>query len=1108
MLNPVVMIGCGGSGTKAVRYVRAAVQRRLDAAGWRGPMPDAWSFVGVDTVESQLDGDPVPPLPANDYVWMTQKVGTYRALHASLMQQYPASTNPAKYRHLIGWRPHPSGKGGSEITIGTGCSQIRGIGRAVGLYLLAPSVGPKLRTSFNNASSGAGLKEVSEALSLNVAGPLVVGPPLVVVCASAAGGTGAGVALDVVDMVRRTHPDGGNPILILFSADIFGNAQTSAMAANSLGVIAEALAGYWNPSDASGAGDIFDSGVVPSPGHGPSALFVVGSRNMSDAEIGGSNVAVYRAVGEALSGWVVDDTVQQNLVQFIQGNWTSDVSGQGGYPFPGSTQNGAVSSFGAATVSVGLDRFETWSVDLLTRRVYKGLLSGHLSAGRATLGDDPTEFQIVDYWGDRFSGAVYGDQAFSGQPVDVTDFQGVATVYTAFLSQGETEALEKWADDKVTERFPSPSPDGERRRGVEWKDDITHEVGLWYQSASDRGGAIGDVEIAKWSRELLDHLSLVVSEVIAETSLAVAKEAVEDAKEAVRAQAEESERLARDERDAASAEFNERMARLADAGRRVDRGDPKVEEGLRAAAGLLVTEWRSSRLESIAAVLNAVDGELYAGLDASLHRARQEVGNLLDEMPVASYPQGVQDQPVGYLPSTVELPLVKPEGWRDLLIDLCNDMKSEATEHKGSLEAVRWRIVAGDDDLSLAPIVRVSDVVGGWVAGTGIRVQFDIDVKPETVRRRTQALTETGKFGTVVGEGLKSYLNDTDPHGHLRDDHTQRLKAFDSCLTNALTMSTPMVQIDDALSQIVHGAAKAPDTNNLLRLCSAMPFSKQHPAYKTATELLGANFVGLAQGDVSSVLISSYIKYPVHPMVVSSLTEPIATAASQCSGPDALQADFWLWRRTRTLPSFVPLTPEMRQSMIRGFAVGRLCGYITVSPFNPATITGQPPPGWDDQASVQFPWPLLSAVKNNLDVLPALLESFALTFAEVSSKQLAAFEPYRRLYELGQPRGYTSLWSLIDEGRPQFEQVDTPKVQGITPEERQESTLTYLTNCVKTFRHLESREFIGNEYCSDRGLIAGNRNVLTVELLPEARECFEEVTDEVRDRANTAIEEV
>ena len=48
MLRPVIMIGCGGSGQKAVRYVRDAVRRRLQHAGWEGEFPDAWQFIGID----------------------------------------------------------------------------------------------------------------------------------------------------------------------------------------------------------------------------------------------------------------------------------------------------------------------------------------------------------------------------------------------------------------------------------------------------------------------------------------------------------------------------------------------------------------------------------------------------------------------------------------------------------------------------------------------------------------------------------------------------------------------------------------------------------------------------------------------------------------------------------------------------------------------------------------------------------------------------------------------------------------------------------------------------------------------------------------------------
>ena len=42
MLKPIIMIGCGGSGQKAVRYVRDSVKRHLEHQGWEGDFPKAW----------------------------------------------------------------------------------------------------------------------------------------------------------------------------------------------------------------------------------------------------------------------------------------------------------------------------------------------------------------------------------------------------------------------------------------------------------------------------------------------------------------------------------------------------------------------------------------------------------------------------------------------------------------------------------------------------------------------------------------------------------------------------------------------------------------------------------------------------------------------------------------------------------------------------------------------------------------------------------------------------------------------------------------------------------------------------------------------------------
>jgi hypothetical protein len=55
MLRPIIIIGCGGSGQKAVRYVRDSVARHLERKGWESGVPKAWQFLGIDTETTQQD---------------------------------------------------------------------------------------------------------------------------------------------------------------------------------------------------------------------------------------------------------------------------------------------------------------------------------------------------------------------------------------------------------------------------------------------------------------------------------------------------------------------------------------------------------------------------------------------------------------------------------------------------------------------------------------------------------------------------------------------------------------------------------------------------------------------------------------------------------------------------------------------------------------------------------------------------------------------------------------------------------------------------------------------------------------------------------------------
>ena len=88
MLRPVIMIGCGGSGQKAVRYVRDTVRRRLEHSGWDGDIPQSWRFIALDTLVTQESPGEIPTLPAKDYTSISLKFDQYSALTDALLAQH------------------------------------------------------------------------------------------------------------------------------------------------------------------------------------------------------------------------------------------------------------------------------------------------------------------------------------------------------------------------------------------------------------------------------------------------------------------------------------------------------------------------------------------------------------------------------------------------------------------------------------------------------------------------------------------------------------------------------------------------------------------------------------------------------------------------------------------------------------------------------------------------------------------------------------------------------------------------------------------------------------------------------------------------------------
>ena len=923
---------------------------------------------------------------------------------------------------------------------------------------------------------------------------------MVVVCASLGGGTGAGIALDVVDLVRRTHELGADPILVLFSVDIFDDPDQH-MAGNSLGFMCELLSSYWSNVTEPGAGDVFE-GNVPSPGHGPGAVFLVGSQSMRGNRIGAGDshssgsVAVYRAVGEALSSWVVDDAVQQQVIEYTKTNWQSKATQtQGGYPFGAATdQPGVVSSFGAATLGVGRERFGRWARDLLVRETVDALVRGHLSPNHFPADSKLTEYQRTEALATRCLSRLFAAGS------DDDPGTGLSTAYHRFLEETDDTS---WIGDEFRGRFQAD----EVMAGYDWKSQVEEDVNR--ELADDvrpDGDELDEDTLADWGGRFVDDMCAAVSRVIAEHSVPVVVKALELAGIEATKYSEDQVRQAEENRDEYRTAFNSAASQLQKR-RKLKRDSDAVEAAIESGVELLDAEWELARHGVVRrVVLSAVQG-VYGQLIDALGRRNRDLETTLGVEPVMGYPLSGQAPPAAYRPAPSEFVLEGPASWPELLDGLCRQTR-RGDRRVSSMDAARSVLVGGDGPLGLSPVLRISDADRKWVPLDGRRFEFTCDLDVDSVERRVTDLMASATFSAVLREGLGQYLSSA--HG----DHASRMAAYSDCLHDALTMASPLVQLDSGLCSLLYDSDDVgPGAVELV--CSEFPFGPGDPAYEAAKSRLDNAYRQAAGGeDPSSVLLSSFMRCPVHPMAISSLTSEIAGAVQSCKSAERLQTSFWRWRRSRTLPSFVPVSKDMRRAMIRGFAIGLMCGYINVTKDKESgkitkevTITSTPVEVGAE--TVAFPWPLLSHVEKSQELLPALLESFSLCFASVGSEQFGAFEPYSRLHNLGQDLragSGSSLRQLIATGQVPRPTVGKPRVQGPTDTERRASAQQYLKTQIEFFETLEATMFRGDECCDETGRSPTKDDKPTTsylnlrEIAHEIRVCYRDVLDSLNQK--------
>jgi hypothetical protein len=1104
------MIGCGGSGQKAVRYVRDAVRRRLIHAGWEGEFPESWQFLGIDTLTTQEDPT-IPPLPANDYISVSLNYTTYGNLAAALDAKFPMGS--AGFKEMMGWRPNPTQV---SVPLQAGAGQLRAVGRAAGVLALQNVVQQRLLTAFSAcASGGPVLSEVSQRLGVTVPAGTPVPAPITIVVGSMAGGTGAGIMLDVIDLIRRSHINGAFPVMVAFTPDIFGNVATDQMTANSAAFVSEFLSAYWDDEGT-------DSALVPPTvqvgTRGPHATFMVGRRNMDGLDLGNSK-NVYRAVGEALAAVTTSAKVQDQFYNFVTVNWANYAPNNGGgYGWHENLTKGALSSFGSTTLSIGRDRFREYLSRLLHRSIIEHLTDGFNSAAVSFIGESASKAMSGQAKISEL-GRIHRDEFMS--TCQLLEKGSTRQVSNAFVSNDQLKNEFQQIANNVKQAFPATN---QQNAGV-WLQQIKAQAQTAKVASQSRAQDNTSATLKEWGSELYQTVLKACTEFSARLSLPVVMNLVETA----RADLLESVGLMKEaavaDRKNAEQLYMQAQTHLG-AGAKGTLGvtSSPVQKTIEDFAKAISYEWSAKVRDQLSVTLEAVATNMlnavYAGMQQSLNRLTS-LTTPQDGNPavVSLWPKNDGVVPTSFAPSPVEFYLEDhttwPERARELLESSLGDGRNNLPIDP--LQAARTLLIRGGfnkgRDETVTPIIWAATVGNSapkWGVGQTATVRVGDDLADLEARVDSWLLrpsTETSRF---LSEGLSDYLSEMNPKtGVPIPDHSTRLSTYKTKLQEALNQSRPLMELDTNMYATVHSQ----DIKTSLNV-QGFPFGEGHPA-RSITQGVVQGFLKtpgdvewiFSGGEAESVLISSFLDNPVSPSVVSSFTQPLTQSMSNIVNESLLRSSFWLWRRARILENFIPLPDQLRLSAIRGFAITRSLGYCTASIDAVNRIV-------DHEGVHEFPKYLLTATNAN-NVLPALLESMVLTFADAPVKGKAAFNAYGALINYGMGGGLADEFQLskvvidfLNYGvGPEAKHVYTPvdagraeKVSSTDYETRKKKILEYLDAYLHMLQKLEAKPLTKTHWRENTGSVDPT-DTLLLELMTDLRRGYTDVRTAVHNHS-------
>lgn len=1038
----VLVVGCGGSGQKTVAFMMDQIKADLALYGIE-EIPSAWQFVNIDTPikEEELNKYGIPRVSAQGGHYLATGVAHegYRVIDDALVEKL--SHREGGLRQLATVMPRH--REDITVSIEMGAGQMRGLGRLLTVRRLKEihAVLEKATKSMNSSKALQEARDVCEAVPGLGEPPAADSSPLVFVCSSMAGGTGASMALDVARVLASIpgiDPDQAS--LFLYTSDVFKNidAQKSGLAGNTLAFFGEAIASQvqigssdaMRPDGAAAARDValYETMGLPIGKRRPfKTIIPIGSRSY-DSEAVNPEV-VYRSVGRALARYV-DTNALTGFAQYVLANVsTADfLWGVAGSEY-------GWNSLGYASLSMGRDRYLEYAAQRLSRRAMDRAFEGHREGQEPGMTD---KLRLDQLWQMRKDQELRDLGLEAANPRD--------PFYQSFpdwaIGQLDANAfyaeIRRQLDSQVVPQIPQM---GEGVAYDVWFNSVQNALLVQRENVIRTLNDWALAQAGNWAARLSDRLVQVVNRAIADYSVPYALHIVR----ALRGEGEVMDLVSRLQQHG-NAYGGDPTQIPAELGALVGGRGQISQQGLSVQQDKIMEAISSKLYASVGAQVVAMCGSLLKDyLDRvviPMENALEESMKMMDrdrkEEPVASgvarvqsviyqtwpFEPGQTDEGHDSVPARFgvadnEITLMKVEEYIPRFESHVTKMMAYENENytfAQSYQRAVQQVTTGDwpvtgEEKAPQNLVVVNQpwvcaaLTGGLTEPRAAFFTVELTSMALLERARQYVLRRGEAFERFASQSLRDYLNEAGvPVSQLEE----REKRVAQAMTQAIDMAQPYsAKINQQMFAKVHSGANP----GLVLSFSEIPLT-DNVRTKVREHLLSLPTLNSQQvaasfdakcvaSDVTKIDIFSSAPTSV-PICYTDILEDVRRSWEQAKTHPNARRDFWYMRRTRPLDAVLPVGRDEYEALIRGWFLALAAGALAIPakeqedavPVRIWDFTAVEP-GW-----VDFPHPLLTSPDRftSNEYLPALLESMLLCYVEAAhTGDDTPFRPYRVL---------------------------------------------------------------------------------------------------------------